>query len=281
MIAYRSMTPGDIHTGLSLCRAYGWNQLARDWELFLQLSPAGCCVGVDEEGEVVGTVTTLRYEDHFSWIGMVLVDPAKQRQGIGGQLLQEALHILGNEKIVKLDATPEGRVVYLKLNFVDEYRLSRMHCSAVLSTSLPASPARLMYHTDLPRLIDLDSEVFGANRTEVLEWMWKGAPQHALLIEESNEIRGYCFGRPGHRFTHIGPVIAPDHDCAVHLVSAALRNCTGPVILDVLQDKNQWARWLSSIGFAEQRNLIRMYRGSDPGPGVPEKQFAILGPEFG
>jgi GNAT superfamily N-acetyltransferase len=281
MIAYRAMTPGDIHTGLSLCRAYGWNQRARDWELFLQLSPAGCCVGVDDEGEVVGTVTTLRYEDHFSWIGMVLVDQAKQRQGIGGQLLQEALRILRNEKIVKLDATPEGRVVYLKLNFVDEYRLSRMHCSAVLSTSLPASPARLMHRTDLPRLIDLDSEIFGANRTAVLEWMWKGAPQHAFLIEESNEITGYCFGRPGHRFTHIGPVIAPHHDCAIHLVSAAMRNCAGPVILDVLQDKSEWVRWLSSNGFAEQRQLIRMYRGSEPGPGVPEKQFAILGPEFG
>src|SRR6267142_1280393 len=132
MIVYRPMKAGDIAAGLSLCGYYGWNQLARDWELFLRMSPEGCCVGADEEGKVVGTVTTLRYQDHFSWIGMVLVDPARQRQGIGGQLLQESLHILRNEKIVKLDATPEGRVVYLKLNFVDEYRLSRMHCSAVL-----------------------------------------------------------------------------------------------------------------------------------------------------
>src|SRR5258706_1653849 len=120
MIVYRPMEPGDIPMALSLCRAYGWNQLARDWELFLQLSPGACRAGVDENGKVVGTVTALRYEGHFSWIGMVLVDPGRRRQGIGGQLLKESLDILKDERVVKLDATPEGRELYLKLNFVDE-----------------------------------------------------------------------------------------------------------------------------------------------------------------
>ena len=281
MIVYRPMEPGDISAGLSLCRHYGWNQLARDWELFLRLSPEGCRVGVDDEGKVVGTVTTLRYQDHFSWIGMVLVDPARQRQGIGGQLLQESLQILKDEKVVKLDATPEGRAMYLKLNFADEYRLSRMHWSAVSSTRLPGSLARPLRHTDLPQLLALDREIFGADRTAVFEWIWEGAPQYAFVIEERNQIKGYCFGRHGHRFTHIGPVIAQDHDRAVHLLSAALRNCSGPVIVDALQDAREWVTWLSSLGFVEQRHLIRMYRGSDAGPGVKEKQFAILGPEFG
>jgi hypothetical protein len=40
-------------------------------------------------------------------------------------------------------------------------------------------------------------------------------------------------------------------------------------------------QWLISIGFTEQRELIRMYRGKNAYPGTPEKQFAILGPEFG
>jgi ribosomal protein S18 acetylase RimI-like enzyme len=279
MIAYRPMKPGDIPAGLSLCRAYGWNQLARDWELFLQLNPGGCCVGVDQEGKVVGTVTTLRYENHFSWIGMVLVDPARQRQGIGGHLLEESLRILMDEKVVKLDATPAGRGVYLKLNFVDEYRLSRMHSES--PARLPPSGARPLHRTDFPQLLALDREIFGADRKAVLEWVWAGAPQYAFVIEERSQIKGYCFGRPGHRFTHIGPVIAPDHGRAIQLMSAALRNCTGPTIVDALQDKEDWVRWLSSLGFVEQRQLIRMYRGSNAGPGVPEKQFAILGPELG
>src|SRR6478672_1599886 len=126
MIEYRKMTPGDIDAGLSLCRSAGWNQIENDWKLFLALSPDGACVAVDEHGKVVGTVTTISYDNRFSWIGMVLVDPEKKRQGIGTHLLREALHVLEHIDTVKLDATPAGREVYLKLGFVDEYMLSRM-----------------------------------------------------------------------------------------------------------------------------------------------------------
>ena len=40
------MVEGDIPAGLSLCRTAGWNQTKEDWELFLHLSPEGCCVAV-------------------------------------------------------------------------------------------------------------------------------------------------------------------------------------------------------------------------------------------
>ena len=282
MIVYRKMKPEDIPAGLSLCRSAGWNQLARDWQLFLHLSPEGCRVAIDETGKVVGTVTTVRYQDHFAWIGMVLVDPAKQRQGIGMQLLHEAIQILKDAENIKLDATPAGREVYLKLNFVDEYKLSRMHVASLASLQLTGSNARSMQARDLQVLIKFDHEVFGADRKDVLEWMFQGAPQLAYFDEEKNQINGYCFGRSGYNFTHIGPVIARNLSTAKNLVSAALKNCgNGSVILDVLSHKVEWTTWLASLGFIEQRQLIRMYRGPNSRPGVPEKQFVILGPEFG
>lgn len=138
MITLRKMESGDISAGLHLCRAHGWNQLSSDLELFLQLSPDGCRVAV-EEAKIVGTVTTVSYESRFSWIGMVLVDPAYQRKGIGRQLLLEALDILKQEETIKLDATPAGREVYIKLGFVDEYPLSRMLATAP-ALPTPAGP---------------------------------------------------------------------------------------------------------------------------------------------
>jgi len=48
MITHRKMNMRDIPAGLSLCRAAGWNQLARDWELFLQLNSEGCFVAIDD-----------------------------------------------------------------------------------------------------------------------------------------------------------------------------------------------------------------------------------------
>ncbi|MEJ0102660.1 MAG: GNAT family N-acetyltransferase [Bacteroidota bacterium] len=270
----------DIDAGLSLCRSAKWNQLQTDWEIFLHLSPGGCRVA-SSANKVIGTVTTVRYQHFFSWIGMVLVDLDYRRQGIGIQLLEEALEILRGEETVKLDATPAGREVYLKLNFVDEYRLSRMN-AIVDVTRLESSYARPLQKKDLESLIIFDREIFGAGRQSLLEWMWEASPRYAFIIKEENSVQGYCLGRQGYNYTHIGPVIADNFIIAKDLVSAALRNCIGKsVILDVLHFDNEWLSWLGDIGFREQRPFIRMYRGTNAFNAVPEKQFAILGPEFG
>ncbi|MGH9839224.1 MAG: GNAT family N-acetyltransferase [Blastocatellia bacterium] len=281
-IRYRNMTRADIASGLELCRASRWNQAAWDWELFLRLSPSGCRVAV-RDGRVVGTVTTVRYEDRFSWIGMALVDPAERGQGIGTQLLGEALKILKDETSIRLDATPAGQSIYHKLNFIDEYWLSRMETrvSGLWLDGKP-NPARLMMEADLPGVLELDRAVFGADRRVTLEWVLEGAPEYAWIITHGGRVAGYTFGRHGFNFEHLGPVIAEDQEIARQLVSACLGRQVGKrFILDASHHNADWRPWLESIGFREQRPFIRMYRGENPYPGLPEKQFGILGPEFG
>ncbi len=282
MITFRTMRRDDIPAGLSLCRAAGWNQLPRDWDLFLNVSPDDCRVAVDDSGKVVGTVTTVRYGDHFSWIGMVLVDPANRRQGIGMKLLKESLLILENEKTVKLDATPAGREVYLKLNFKDEYYLSRMHCPSAPPNVSSGKQVRRGEQGDLFQIFLYDHKVFGAKRDTVIGWIWKGAPELSFVYERPREIMGYCLGRHGQNYTHIGPVVARDESIAKELVSAALKKCAGQsVIIDAPHHSSTWLDWLQDNGFAEQRPFMRMFIGDNKWPGKPEEQFAILGPEFG
>ena len=280
-ISYRVMTPEDVAAGLRICRAVGWNQLSRDWELFLKLSPNDCRVAVDSSGNVTGTVTIIRYENHFSWIGMLLVDPAWQGKGVGRNLLEQALQILSSEQTVKLDATPAGREVYLKYNFVDEYTISRM-MMAETNSDLKTSKVLSIDESDFPSLLKFDSQVFGADRQTVLRWVWNTGQRFSYTARHENEIAGYCFGRRGHLYTHIGPVVAQNESVARQLVSSVLKNSPDqPIILDVPHNKPGWMNWLQSIGFREQRVLTRMYRGTNSQPGLPEKQFAILGPEFG
>jgi GNAT superfamily N-acetyltransferase len=282
MLTYRPMQIGDIPTGISLCRAAGWNQLGEDWELFLRQSPTGCRVAVDDAGIVRGTVATIQYEDRFSWIGMVLVDPAWQRRGIGRQLLNEALSILHDLQTVKLDATPAGRELYVKLGFQDEYTLYRMECKRVSAVREPHTQSRAIKSSDLPAILAIDREVFGANREALLASSLARCPELAWLVENSNEIVAYCFGRPGQRFAHIGPVVARDINSAKEVALAALAHVEDqPVIIDALPNSSGWTNWLASIGFTNQRPLIRMYRGTNAHPGIPANQFAILGPEFG
>jgi GNAT superfamily N-acetyltransferase len=276
------MTPADVAVGLELTRAARWNQTESDWRLFLRLSPKGCRVAVMDE-RVVGTVATARYEDRFAWIGMVLVDAAERGQGIGSRLMSEALEVLKDMPSIRLDATPAGHPVYQKLDFVDEYRLSRME--TVVSSAgleLRRDPARPMTKDDLPAIAVFDRQVFGADRSLTLGWMFDGAPEYAWVIEERGQIIGYTFGRRGFNFEHLGPIAAHDQQTARRLVSTCLSRQAGkPFIIDASHCETGWRSWLESIGFHEQRPFIRMFYRDNPYPGLPPKQFGILGPEFG
>ncbi|HZI25952.1 MAG TPA: hypothetical protein VFD46_12795, partial [Chryseolinea sp.] len=142
--------------------------------------------------------------------------------------------------------------------------------------------ARPVTINDFPLLLKFDREVFGASRQSVLEWNFKGAPQYAFMVEEQGRMQGFCLGRHGFDFDQIGPIIANDANTAMQLLSKALHQAVDkPIVVDILTHTNEWVAFVSSLGFIELRQLMRMYRGSNNYPGVPAKQFAILGPEFG
>jgi GNAT superfamily N-acetyltransferase len=274
-VVCRRMTEDDIDAGLRLCRAAKWNQLRRDWELFLRLSPGGCRVAM-RDGRTIGTVATVRYEDHFAWVSMVLVDPDERGRGVGTLLLQQALEILSDMQSVRLDATPAGRPVYRRLDFQDEYRLARLEASALRLDS-GDTVARPLTLADIPAISELDKQYFGADRRMLLEWLLTGTPEYAWMTDH-----GYVLGRHGHTFEHIGPMIAADVETAQALFRACVPPLANrPVILDVPEHSPLWRVWLESIGFTEQRPFTRMYRGNLAHPGEPEMQYAITGPEFG
>jgi ribosomal protein S18 acetylase RimI-like enzyme len=272
------MTQADIPAGLRLCRASGWNQLEADWRCFLDLNPRGCRVA-EHEGRVVGTVATLRFENRFAWISMLLVEPEMRHRGIGSMLLQEALRLLEDVETVRLDATPAGKQVYDKFGFIQEYALVRM--KVLTSPLATVSGVRMMTAADLPRVLDFDREVFGADRGPILRHLYRSAPEYAFLVE-SPGISGFVMGRRGYHAEHIGPVVANSVTTARTLLSAPLsRLADRPFLLDVPQHNQEWISWVRSLGFKDERPLIRMYKGGNAPPGLPERQFAISGPEFG
>src|SRR5262249_3947688 len=184
---------------------------------------------------------------------------------------------------IRLDATPAGHPVYQKLDFVDECRLSRME--TVVSSeglTLRLNPARPMTKDDLPAVAIFDRQVFGADRRLTLGWMFDGAPEYAWVIEERGQIVGYTFGRRGFNFEHLGPVVAHDQQTARRLVSACLNRQAGkPFIINASHHDADSRECVESIGSREQRPFIRMFYRDNPHPGLPPKQFGILGPEFG
>jgi GNAT superfamily N-acetyltransferase len=275
----RQMAPGDIEAGLRFCRASGWNQTSADWDCFLQANGAGCRVAL-VGGEVAGTVATLRFEDRFGWISMLLVAPELRGRGIGTALLMESLRVLSDVACVRLDATPAGKQVYDKCGFEDEYPLARM-CAERVSAG-PTEGARRMTERDFEGVLRLDREVFGADRGVVLSHLRESAPEYAWVTEWSGQIAGFALGRHGVRAEHVGPVVARDAEMAWVLASACVSaNSEKPWLLDAPQHSDTWTSRLVAAGFRKERPFMRMFRGKRPEWGRPEAQFAIAGPEFG
>ncbi len=270
-----------IEDGLSLCRKNNWNQVENDWRLLLHVSPDGCRV-IKHEEKVVGSVSTISYHRLFSWVGMLLVDPAFQRRGIGSKLLHAAMEILSDEETIKLDATPAGRELYLQMHFKDEYPLMRMQASAIKPPSVNNERIEPMEEKDMVMVSSMDLLVFGADRSPLLNAFRNAASSFAFIAKQKEKLVGYCFGRKGYHSDQLGPIIADDVEIAKDLAVAAMHQLNKkPVIIDTLQHNNKWTGWLKAIGFTEQRPFIRMYKGANKHPGVVTQQFAIAGPEFG
>jgi GNAT superfamily N-acetyltransferase len=280
-IGLRRMTPADIAAGLALCRANGWNQTAADWELLLEMGGDGCRVAVAGD-RVVGTSTVVNYEARFAWIGMVLVEADMRGRGIGSALMRDALDRLGDVP-ARLDATPAGYPLYLKLGFVEECRLKRMTKASTSSAAAGApDAARRMRREDLDAVAEWDRRVFGADRRRILEWALEAAPDLAFVVERGTSLRGYCLGRRGHLFRQTGPVVADELETAQQLVEAC-RPRAGDLrmVVDVPAVQERWSERLVAMGFTEQRPFIRMCRGVNQHPGRPDLQLAIFGPEWG
>lgn len=290
-IQLRVMRASDIPAGLRLTRASHWNQLARDWELFLAMSPDGCRVAVDESGEVVGSVATVRYGNVFGWIAMVLVDPAYRGNGLGARLLHAALDILADVATIRLDATPAGHRVYTRFGFVDEYTTHRMQRVAQLpaldslaeqqlrATFAEGALVRLMEDRDLPQVFAQDEQVFGADRRALLDVFRSQAPEYAWVCGDGR-VDGYLFGRRGHSFQHLGPLVACDEVTARRLLAACLTAHADRAFIVDVPAHSRLNEYLESLHFTLQRPFTRMYRGQPCWQERTDRLFAIAGPEF-
>ncbi len=259
----RPMSHADLGEGLRLCRASNWNQLEDDWRFFLDHGGASLA---EQDGTVVGSVGWLPFGRDFAWLSMMLVDPAVRRGGIGSKLMEAALEALAGQH-VRLDATPAGEPMYRKFGFLGEYSLAR---TKVAGGGQLFGDVRAIEPADLAAIFARDREVFGADRSALLAELYRRAPHLAWTGRGA-----YCFGRPGHLFPQIGPVVATDLEGARAVVDHCLARHEGRTFVLDLPDRQD------GLGFEVLRPFLRMSLGEVRQHGRPEQVFAITGPEFG
>lgn len=284
MLQIRSLILSDVPFAMQLVEIAGWNQLPGDWHRLLRIAPDGCFLAQWRD-RPAGTATAIAYGADCAWVGMVLVHPDSRRQGIGGALISHCLNYLKSlgVRTIKLDATDEGKAVYLKQGFVDEYGTARY-----LGQLDPRQVRQDRYNLQVVEAGDwqviagLDRKAFGADRSELLSALAESEPALALVAREGGRVAGYGFARPGRLYGYIGPIVAERMEAAQALLVELSQRLAGKTVLvDTTALNPAWSAWLENSGLQLHRRLTRMYSGTNDSPGDTSLVYTLSAFETG
>ncbi|HEX7967047.1 MAG TPA: GNAT family N-acetyltransferase, partial [Stellaceae bacterium] len=209
-VTARRLRDADVADAILLSEEAGWNQVAADWRIFLELGEAfGLTAG---EGRLIATAAILPHGDRFGWISMVLVAAAHRRRGLARWLLRHCIAgLLARGLVPVLDATPAGRTVYLGLGFQDSWSMRRLTMHDPLRACGTTTPEGVVLRpldtADWPALIVYDRAVFGGDRGDVLRRLAERLPPAALVAERQGRMAGFLLGRDGRVMSQLGPLV--------------------------------------------------------------------------
>jgi GNAT superfamily N-acetyltransferase len=274
----------ELDDAAALVGEAGWNQITADWRIFLELGTVYALR--NSTHHVVATAATLPYGGRFAWISMVLVEGGYRRQGLATRLLRRCIDDLTSRGLVPvLDATPAGRMVYIRLGFQDSWDFHRFFAPALRSEVVrPATNGmviRPISDADWPALCSYDAQVFGADRSALLFRLRGRLPGAELAAWRGEQIFGFVLGRDGRAAAQMGPLVAEDEATAMALLGIALISTRGPIYVDLADSKSALRRWLQDQGFAPQRSFTRMVYGRAARFDDSARTMAVAGPELG
>jgi len=272
----RLMNTGDFTAALELSCVAGWNQTYGDWNMLLEVAPDGC-FGIEADGRLVATTTLLCYEQRLAWIGMVLTHPKYRGRGFARRLVRAALDRVDSLGIetVKLDATEQGRSLYVDLGFQAEQPVERWFRSEMLQSQTPESRSSGLEHPSSlsQTMSDLDAQAFGADRSTMLQKLVQRSILHSIPD-------AFLFARAGRATEYLGPCIAADPSTARAIIATLINASHGSWSWDLLPASQSAVSLASELGFTRQRSLTRMVRGK-PLRGREDMIYAIAGFELG
>ncbi len=278
------LEPGHAEVVWPLSIEAGWNQNVADWRFMLGAGRGFGCTGPD--GTWQASALVLPLGQNLAWISMVLVTKDSRRGGLGTGLLKRCIdEVRAADAVAGLDATEQGRPIYLALGFQDLYAISRWHLDEVKGGAV-APPAGITVRpcaiADLPRLATYDRPLSGMERPTILAHLATRQPGLAFVAEgASGRIAGFVLGREGRFATSIGPVVADNEATALALISRATCAAAPPFIIDTPDAHLRVRAWLEGQGATSPRAYVRMTLGEAKGLSDPGHVFALAGPELG
>lgn len=267
-ITLRAMTRDDVDAATELSREQQWPHREEDWALFLGLGEG---LVAERDGAVVGSIMAWRFGTDYATLGMVIVSPALQGQGLGRRLMEAMLQRLEGRSVL-LNATDEGLPLYRKLGFVEIGTVCQHQAVAgamPLPELRPGERVRPLGGADT-MLGELYSRASGLDRRALFERLSDDA--QTVVLTKDHVPTGFAQFRRFGRGWLVGPVVAPDQAGARALILHWLATGAGSFCRLDVTEAGGLSPWLAEIGLPCVGRVRTMVRGTAP---ATDQELAI------
>ena len=259
----RTMRPDEVALAIEWAAREGWNPGRHDAKSFLAADPQGFFVG-ELDGEPVASISVVKYEPGFAFLGLYIVQPQFRGRGLGWRLWQHGMASARGRQ-VGLDGVVAQQPHYRQSGFETAWR--NVRCEGRGTAAVPAD-AHVVDLAGVPfeAVAAYDRAYFPAARTTFLR-AWLAQPDAAARgWIEDGRLLGYGVVRRCRSGWKIGPLFA-ERERVAQALFLALCGHAGPqdtVVLD-LPEANA-----AAVALAQRHHLrvvfetARMYTGRPP-----------------
>ena len=214
----------DVEVAVEWAAREGWNPGLHDADCYLAADAGGFLIG--HLGYTpAATISVIRYDESFGFLGFYIVAPELRGRGLGLQIWKAGLEALGDRN-VGLDGVVAQQDNYRRSGFTLAYRNIRY--GGTTSGESPEAP-----RPATPEIVDLDTvpfEVveafdrphFPAARSAFVR-AWIGQPGcHAVGARTGGRLQGYGVARPCRSGFKVAPLYAQTPEVAEQLLQTLL-----------------------------------------------------------
>jgi GNAT superfamily N-acetyltransferase len=277
----KTMGRRELDLAIDWAAAEGWNPGLHDGDCFYTADPKGFWVGRLGD-EAIASISVVKYDDSFGFLGFYIVKPEFRGQGYGFQLWQAGLAYLQGCNI-GLDGVVAQQDNYLKSGFQLAYRNIRYQGISPDSATTPP-PAGIVPLSSLPiaAVIPYDRLFFPADRTAFLT-RWLVQPEsYGFGVMAQGDLGGYGVIRRCREGFKIGPLFADRPDFALALFQTLIAQVPSgqAFYLDVPEVNG------AAIALAEQHGMTRVFETArmytqNPPPLPLDRIFGVTTFELG